>query len=150
MLQPGETFNASYPAARETVPAARKAISDFARSAGVSGDRLEAVQLAASEAITNAVMHAYERPDLGEVQVSASYLEDELWLLVNDTGHGMRPRENSPGLGLGLALIAQMADEFQIMSRGASGTELRMRFNLTDARPASVAARVTPRVTALS
>jgi hypothetical protein len=28
-------------------------------------------------------------------------------------------------------LVAKLADEFQILSRGSGGTELRMRFNLS-------------------
>lgn len=127
---PGETFSASYPAVADAVPQARGALTEFAREAGARGERLEAVQLAASEAITNAVMHAYQDSQPGEVQVSASYVEDELWLLVSDTGRGLRSRGRSSGLGLGLALIAQLADEFQILSRGSGGTELRMRFSL--------------------
>jgi anti-sigma regulatory factor (Ser/Thr protein kinase) len=129
MLVPGETFSASYPAIPEAVPTARNTLTRFASSAGASPERLDAIRLAASEAITNAVLHAYDVSECGEVHVSASYVEGELWVLVSDAGHGMRRRDDSPGLGLGLALVAQLADEFQIMSRG-SGTELRMRFDL--------------------
>ena len=136
MLVPGETFSASYPAVPDSVGTARGVLTEFAREAGAGEDQLEAVRLAASEAITNAIIHAYERAEAGEVHVSASYIEGELWLLIADAGHGMRPRENSPGLGLGLALIAQLADDFQILSRGSGGTELRMRFNLA-ARPST-------------
>lgn len=131
MLVQGETFSASYPADAESVAVARREVTDFARQAGGTEERLEAIRLAASEAVTNAVLHAYDLGDQGGVNVSASYVQDELWVLVGDTGHGMRARENSPGLGLGLALIAQMADEFQVLSRGSGGTELRMRFCLT-------------------
>ncbi|MBV8431206.1 MAG: ATP-binding protein [Solirubrobacterales bacterium] len=130
MLVPGETFCASYPAVPDAVADARNALTDFARDAGADSERLEAVRLAASEAVTNAVMHAYQTGERGAVQVSASYVESELWLLVADAGNGLRPRSNSPGLGLGLALIAQLADEFQILSRGSGGTELRLRFRL--------------------
>jgi anti-sigma regulatory factor (Ser/Thr protein kinase) len=145
MLLPGETFSASYPAEAQSVPAARTALTEFAEEAGADDEQLEAIQLAASEAITNAVIHAYESPEQGEVQVNASYVEGELWLLVADTGHGLRPRRDSPGLGLGLVLVAQLADEFQILSRGSGGTELRMRFNLpTCEDPASESARQDP------
>lgn len=136
---PGETFRASYEAVPDAVPTARQALTDFACAAGAEGERLQAVRLATSEAITNVVMHAYDQNETGEVQVNASYVEDELWVLVADCGHGLRPRENSPGLGLGLALIAQLADEFQIVSRGAGGTELRMRFDVSEARQRSAA-----------
>lgn len=131
MLAPGETFSASYSADPESVAVARQDLTNFARQAGGGEERLQAVRLAASEAVTNAVLHAYDQGDRGEVNVSASYVQDELWVFVGDSGHGMRARENSPGLGLGLALIAQMSDEFQILSRGSGGTELRMRFCLS-------------------
>lgn len=134
MLAPGETFTESYPAVPDAVGEARTALTSFAREAGADQEQLEAVRLAASEAVTNAVIHAYPEPDKGTVQVTASYLEDELWLLVADGGTGLRPRANSPGLGLGLALVAQLADDFQILSRGSGGTELRLRFKLPSAR----------------
>ena len=130
MLIPGETFSESYPAVPQTVGDARNALTSFAEDAGADQQQLEAIRLAASEAVTNAVMHAYNEGEAGSVQVSASYVENELWLLVADGGKGLRPRSNSPGLGLGLALIAQVADEFQILSRGSGGTELRLRFKL--------------------
>lgn len=133
MLAPGETFSACYPAVPSSVASARTDLTEFARQAGGSEEEVQSVRLAASEAVTNAVVHAYELGDRGEVNVSASYVEDELWVLVGDTGHGMRARDDSRGLGLGLALIAQMADEFQILNRGSGGTELRMRFNLASA-----------------
>jgi anti-sigma regulatory factor (Ser/Thr protein kinase) len=133
MLLAGETFSESYAAVPESVPVARKALTDFARDAGVDGERLQAVRLAASEAITNAILHAYDQGVAGEVCISATYIDRELWVLITDTGHGMRARDNSPGLGLGLALIAQLADEFQVLSRGSGGTELRMRFDLSPA-----------------
>lgn len=131
MLVPGETFSASYPAEPDTVKAARNSLTAFAREAGADEEQLQSIRLASSEAITNAVMHAYERAEHGEVHVSASYIEGELWLLIADAGHGMRPRNNSRGLGLGLALIAQLADDFQILSRGSGGTELRLRFDIS-------------------
>jgi anti-sigma regulatory factor (Ser/Thr protein kinase) len=133
MLMPGDTFTESYPAAPDAVGQARNALSAFAREAGADEEQLETIRLAASEAVTNAVMHAYRDRAAGQVQVSASYLENELWLFVADAGSGMRPRSGSPGLGLGLALIAQLADEFQILSRGSGGTELRLRFKLAQA-----------------
>ena len=42
----------------------------------------------------------------------------------------MRPRPDSPGLGLGLPLIAQMAASFEVHERDSGGTEVRMRFAL--------------------
>lgn len=131
MLHPGETFARSYPACAGSVPLARAEVTEFARAAGIDDCQLEQIRLAVSEAVTNAVLHAYERPG-GSVSISVTYLPGELWLLVSDQGDGLRVRR-SQGLGLGLALIAQLADDLQILSRGTGGTELRMQFRLGEA-----------------
>jgi stage II sporulation protein AB (anti-sigma F factor) len=126
------TLNESYPALASTVPVARRALTEFAADAGVSPARLEEIRLATSEALTNAVVHAY-REEPGTIYVTAAVVADELWMLISDDGCGLRARANRPGLGLGLALIAQASDDFMIVPRAAGGTEVRMRFDL---RPA--------------
>jgi serine/threonine-protein kinase RsbW len=141
MLDPRETFSRSYPARPESVPVARADLTDFARAAGAEGEFLERIKLAASEAVTNAVLHAYEAAG-GTVQLAAAYVAGELFVFVSDRGAGLRVRRQSPGLGLGLALIAQLVDDFQILSRGAGGTELRLQFKLEPAtRPADQVCR---------
>jgi serine/threonine-protein kinase RsbW/stage II sporulation protein AB (anti-sigma F factor) len=90
---------------------------------------VEAVRLAASEALTNAVLHAY--PDGGgRVHVTALATSSELWLLIGDDGCGLRAGYKSAGLGLGLGLISQVSEEFLIVERSSGGLELRIRFAL--------------------
>ena len=103
MLAPGESYSETLPAVANAVPTARAAITEFAREAGAKGDRLQAIRLATSEAVTNAVLHAYDGIS-GLIQVTASYVPGELWVLVADSGCGLHPRRDSPGLGVGLAL----------------------------------------------
>jgi serine/threonine-protein kinase RsbW len=134
VLTPGSTYTEEFPATPESVRRARAGVADFALASGAAGPCLDAIRLAASEAITNAVVHAYREPG-GTVNVSASCLPDEFWLLVSDDGGGLRPGGDSRGLGLGLAVIAQLADEFQIVSRSSGGTQLQMRFRLQAAGP---------------
>jgi serine/threonine-protein kinase RsbW len=127
----GEAYSESFPAVAESVPRARAAVTDFAERAGATEERLQAIQLAASEAVTNAIRHAYADPrQAGEVEIAACRAENELWLLVADSGTGLRASSRAPGLGLGLPLIAQLADDFEILSRGTGGTEVRLRFKL--------------------
>ncbi len=128
-MAPGESYNGLYPAVADSVPSARVAVTRFAHQAGATVDRLEAIRLAVSEAVTNAVQHAY-RGSAGPILVSASYVPDGLWVLISDNGSGLRARADSPGLGLGLALISELADDFEIHSRSTGGTEVRMRFCL--------------------
>src|SRR5437588_5057251 len=120
MLPPGISYSETFPAEARSVPLARAAVSAFAVKAGARGERLEAIRLAASEAVTNAVLHAYKTLGVEgthSIQVNASLVEGELWLLIADDGGGLRPRAESSGLGLGLVLIAQLADDFQLLSR---------------------------------
>jgi serine/threonine-protein kinase RsbW len=121
----------SYPAVPASVPEARREVTEFAARAGASGDQLEAIRLAASEALTNVVVHAYRGGEgSGTVYVNADLAGDELWLLIGDDGSGLRANQNSPGLGVGLTLMAKSTDGLTIMNRGTGGTEVRMRFSL--------------------
>jgi anti-sigma regulatory factor (Ser/Thr protein kinase) len=95
----------------------------------------DAVALALSEAATNAVLHAYvDAPAPGEVMVTAQRLSDDgIVLAVCDSGRGMQPRADSPGLGLGLALVAANASKLEVEQSPAGGTRVRMTFLADDA-----------------
>ncbi len=49
---------------------------------------------------------------------------------MRDQGSGLAPRVDSPGLGLGLGLIAQVADSADVRAPESGGTEVLMRFNI--------------------
>ena len=123
----GPGLSESYPAVAESVPRGREALTRLARTAGADDEQLEAIRLAASEALTNAVLHAYgDEP--GQVHVTAAVNDGELWMLIADDGRGLGVRTSRPGLGMGLALIAAMADYFAVVRRAGGGTEVRMAF----------------------
>ncbi|HEY7967873.1 MAG TPA: ATP-binding protein [Solirubrobacteraceae bacterium] len=127
-------FQDSYPAVPESVAAVRGALHRFAQRSGVPRRTADAVALAASEAATNVVVHAYREADApGKIEIAAAVAADELWVIVTDAGAGLRPRPDSPGLGLGLAIIAQIADGVDLVKPAAGGLELRMRFALGEA-----------------
>jgi anti-sigma regulatory factor (Ser/Thr protein kinase) len=132
MQDAGKTLSLTFRAEPESVALARKALREFALAAGADQRRVDAVRLAGSEAVTNAVVHAYSG-QAGDIQVTAALVSDELWVLIADDGCGMEPRADRPGLGLGLGLIAQVCDELAIVPRAGGGTEVRMRFNISDA-----------------
>lgn len=119
---------AAVPAA---VPTLRGAIAGFLGNAGIGEPVLTSAKLAVSEAVTNAVMHAYvgaSQP--GAVSVDATFEGDSLLVEVSDDGSGMMPRLDSPGLGVGLPLIADTVDTLDIDNSPHGGTVLRMSFRV--------------------
>jgi serine/threonine-protein kinase RsbW len=123
------TFAAEDPA---TPRRAREAVRTFAADHGADADTLAAVELCVSEAVSNAVVHAYRKlGHSGPVEVEARRPEGYLCVYVRDQGSGLRRREDSPGLGLGLPLITQTAAELDLRRPRDGGTEVLMRFKLS-------------------
>jgi anti-sigma regulatory factor (Ser/Thr protein kinase) len=124
----------TYPARAESIRTARHALARCAAQAGASREQIEAVRLAAWEALTNVVQHAY--PDsTGSVHVTAAVARGELCVLIADDGCGIRPHLRRGGLGVGLVLIASLCDELQIVKRSSGGTGLRLWFKLRTEAP---------------
>jgi serine/threonine-protein kinase RsbW len=109
-----------------SVGTVRAAVVDFAQQAGV--EDTGRLALAVSEAMSNVVIHAYRDIEPGDMRVVACNEPDRLVVVVRDYGQGMRPRADSPGLGMGLPLISQMTDDLQIEAAQEAGTLLRMHF----------------------
>jgi anti-sigma regulatory factor (Ser/Thr protein kinase) len=115
----------------EATPAAvgeaRRSVVAFAECHGLA--RRDDVALAVTEAVTNAVVHAYRGDAEGRVRVVACALETGLLVVVRDYGCGMQPNPGSPGAGLGLAVIGALADEMNIeRPDDGGGTRIRIRF----------------------
>jgi anti-sigma regulatory factor (Ser/Thr protein kinase) len=81
--------------------------------------------------MSNAVVHAFvDRPEPGTLTVIAFHDGDGICVVVGDDGSGMRPRPDSPGLGIGLPLMTRMSESLEFRSGPAGGTEVAMRFSL--------------------
>jgi anti-sigma regulatory factor (Ser/Thr protein kinase) len=121
----------TYPAVASSVAAARICAATIAQEHGASEECVDGVRLAVSEAVTNAVVHAY--PDGGgEVHLTATVLLGKLLVVVEDDGQGMVPGYVSPGLGFGLPLIAALADGCTLVRPSGGGVQLEMRFELEE------------------
>ena len=118
------------PAVPETVRTLRQAVTDFGRAYGLTGSELDDLRACVTEAVTNAVVHAFRdgRPP-GTVRVIARAREHEVILAVSDDGIGFGRRTDSPGLGLGIPTIAAMAKSMSIGVSPTGGTEIRMTFS---------------------
>ncbi|MCM3087790.1 serine/threonine-protein kinase RsbW [Bhargavaea ginsengi] len=129
MMQPYDYVEIRVPAKAQYVGVARLTISGLASRLGFTYDDIEDMKIASSEAITNAVQHAYKEDEEGEVVVGCALYEDRMEIMVADHGQsfdfeatkksvgpyhdheeGMFLREG----GLGLYLIETLMDEIKI------------------------------------
>ena len=117
------------PARPENVAVARHAIGGFADVLDVPDQTLADVKLAVTEACTNVVVHAYPGGE-GPITLRATVDDGVLRVVVVDEGRGILPRADSPGLGLGLPLIATLAESLELGTGDNEETEVRMAFRL--------------------
>jgi serine/threonine-protein kinase RsbW len=122
----------TYPATAEALGAARRRVVRIARQAGASPQALADIELAVSEATTNAVRHAYVSPGTrGEVFTISTRSHRGLFSVwVTDEGQGQIPNVPSPGLGLGLGLMARVCERVRIGVLKDGRTQVEMRFHL--------------------
>jgi serine/threonine-protein kinase RsbW len=123
------------PAKPEYITLSRLALTGIARlrPEPLRQEVLGDLKLALTEACTNSVRHAYAGGD-GMVEILYELHDDKLVVEVVDEGEGFEPPEEpstaltdealSEG-GLGIAIIAALADEFEIRERPQGGSFLR-------------------------
>ncbi len=114
---PSAELELELPSHPTSVTRARHATSDLAARLGAP---VADVKIAVSEAVGNAVMHAFRGRDPGTIRIHGRRDRDRLLITVADDGTGMRPNLNSTGLGLGISLITKLASDvrFDSSSRG--------------------------------
>jgi len=119
-------FEARMPGTPLGVRMLRREISVIAENCGMDAAQVADVGLAVTEAATNAVLHGYAQAT-GELAVSAAVEDGELAIVISDKGHGFDERRDSSGLGVGLSIIATVADRMRILTT-PGGTEIHMAF----------------------
>jgi serine/threonine-protein kinase RsbW len=120
------------PARAENIAIVRHAFGALGDVYAFDAQILSDIRLAVTEACTNVVVHAYPDGAEGPMEVLATLLGDELTVIVRDEGRGIGPRPDSPGLGLGLPLIASLTESVELGRDSEERTEVRMTFSLTE------------------
>ncbi|MFC5602170.1 anti-sigma B factor RsbW [Sporosarcina koreensis] len=114
------------PARAQYVGVARLMISGIASRLGFTYDDIEDLKIASSEAITNAVQHAYGDNEDGEIVVGCALYEERLEIMIADHGTSFDFEETKKHIGpysdtsdarflreggLGLYLMETLMDE---------------------------------------
>ena len=123
------------PAKPEFLLLARLAATGVGRSAGASEETIADLKLAVTEAVANAVRHAYPEDDPGRVWVELSADGGKIEIAVSDEGRGLggadlKPAEQPGESGMGLSIIRAIADEVDV-GAGRDGRGTRVRFACT-------------------
>ena len=123
------------PAGPSAVGQLRRRAAAFASAMGVSEDIAYSVALAVSETVTNAVVHAYVGRERGSVTMSCRAEGERLVVEVVDEGIGIDARDDSPGIGHGLATVGAVAQALEVARRhDGPGTIVTMTFAAVAAR----------------
>jgi serine/threonine-protein kinase RsbW len=125
-----------------SVGTVRRELDRFLTERCVPEHRREDIAVCASELMSNVVVHAYRGGEPGTLSVTADIAHGNLVLTVSDTGKGFRPRADSPGMGVGLALVAHFAGDLSIAGN-EPGTKVEARFEELQSR----ATRTEPETT---
>ena len=116
------------PARPENVAVIRHVLGAFAEALQLPADLVEDMRLAVTEACTNVVRHAYDEDEPGPIDVVIRPNGDRLDLIVSDYGRGIGPSPDLAGPGLGLPLIAALADAVELEHGPSRGSRLAMSF----------------------
>lgn len=124
---------------------ARAAAACFAAQLDPTLEEINDIKTAVSEAVTNAIVHAY--PDsLGRVAVKARILEDNvLEISVRDWGKGIADVEKAreplfttggeERSGMGFTIMESFMDKLTVRSAEGKGTRVTMRRRIQPRRP---------------
>jgi stage II sporulation protein AB (anti-sigma F factor) len=106
------------------------AVADTVSELGVDDSTVDDVRLCVSEAVTNAVQHAYGA-EAGTVDITVLVHDPGVVVVVRDFGSGVMSSRRDRQGGLGLAIIDAMTDQCALSSVSGRGTEISMAFGTT-------------------
>jgi GAF domain-containing protein/anti-sigma regulatory factor (Ser/Thr protein kinase) len=119
-----EPLELEFPADGALLRGVRRRIQAWADLAGLDTDTVYDLQLAAGEAMANAIEHAYTGRDAGGVAVRLAARPDgAVAVSVRDTGRWLDPPTDPGHRGRGLALVHHVGREVRV-DRGDAGTSV--------------------------
>ena len=117
---------------------ARIAVAAFASQLDPTVEEIADIKTAVSEAVTNAIVHAYPNREDGIVKMKVTINNDEIEIEVSDTGEGIEnveeakkplftTKSNLERSGMGFTIMESFMDEVKVESVLGIGTKVTMK-----------------------
>lgn len=128
-------FHLEVPAQPENVGFVRVAVAAFASQLDFTLSELEDLKVAVSEAVSNAVLHAYPQDQPGGITVRCRLADGALTVTVADRGRGIADVEQArrtgfstlpDRMGMGFLFIEAFTDAMHVTSAPGAGTTVTM------------------------
>lgn len=116
---------------------ARVAVAAFITQLNPTLEEVSDVKTAVSEAITNAIIHAYDK-EVKKIRIDCKVVEHEMYVTVTDYGKGIenvtkamepffttKPEEDRSGMGF--AFMEAFMDEVAVVSEPGNGCAVHMK-----------------------
>ncbi len=131
---PSKSFNEAF---------ARSAVGAFASRLDMTIEDLADIKTAVSEAVTNAIVHAY-RERCGIIEIRCSISENTLTVTIKDTGCGIEDidaalqpmfsgTDDEERSGMGFTVMESFMDTLKVYSIPNEGTTVTMTKHITGA-----------------
>lgn len=122
------------PATAERLPVLRNELVEWAQRTGMPASDVDAVALAAYEAMANVVAHAYgERSGTLDLCAAHEPRLAQIEVVISDNGRWVPPGSSADGGGCGLPMIHRLAGDVEITT-GEGGTTVRMTWSVPAGR----------------
>jgi serine/threonine-protein kinase RsbW len=127
------TFDADF----ENLDEIRDFVGEAASQVGFSDKEIYSIQLAADEASSNIIEHAYAGAEGGKIEIDCTILDEGLKIVMRDQGKSFDPSSvPEPNVkadlserrigGLGMYLMRKLMDEVAYESSSETGNKLTM------------------------
>ena len=126
--RPETDVKLTLPARPENVAVIRHVLGAFAEALRLPDGLVQDLRLAVTEACTNVVRHAYPSGTPGPMEISLRPDDEAVRVVIADRGRGVGTSADTSGPGLGLPLIAAIADQVDLQPIPGGGSRVAMTF----------------------
>ncbi len=126
-----------FKAIKENESFARLCVASFCATINPTIEEIGDLKTAVSEAVTNAIVHAYPGKDKGDVVLNIKLTKNEVYITISDFGVGIEDVEkarqpfytskpNTERSGMGFTVMEGFMDKVMVLSQPNKGVVLTM------------------------